>query len=125
MLGYIAATRVFERSALGIGLEVQEATDTETGIEVAFAWGEPTTVSGATIDRVLIPRTAADHSPLARIRTLWIVFRTALVVVSAVPVPTPLPDIAMHIKQSESVGQVRGDRARTPEQWFPRALRII
>jgi len=63
---------------------------------------------------------AAQHPPPANPRAAGI--RPRCLGVRAIPVPTPLPDIAMHIVEAPGVGAPGRDRMGLPAAVFPKRL---
>src|SRR5262245_54319274 len=84
-------------------------------------------VGGATVAAGAAPATAAHHAAITRRRTRWVFRRTLLLVVLAVPIEAPFPDIAVQVVQPQSVGRIRADRRGPFEECAARrpTIRII
>src|SRR5262249_17362626 len=92
-----------------------DADEAKAEAGAAAARRVPVAVGRAAEVAVGAPRTSAHNSETAtsrRLRPSWILPRALVVVVLLVPVGTPLPDVAVHVEQSKSVGLVGADRRR-------------
>src|SRR6185437_3677979 len=72
--------------------------DAKTGDKVKCRPALPESPCGATIAAGTAPTTATRHATIASRRTLRIIGRTLLIVVFAVPIVAPLPNVAVQIE---------------------------
>src|SRR5207302_85840 len=79
----------------------------EAQVEVLQARRGGVAVGRPAAPAAVVPAPAPDHPVRATRRPRWVARRAVLVVVLAVPVGTPLPDVAMHVPKPERIGRVR------------------
>jgi len=79
------------------------SNDSKTKIAATRMWKAPVTASTPKPDVTVVPRPPSHHAMRADCRSLGIVVRRAEVVIIAVPVPAPFPDVACHVTNAMSV----------------------
>ena len=82
------------------------ALDTNaTEADVLIRRGRPVLQPGRVAEKphVSVPCSSAHHPEPAFCRPSWIGFRALTVVVGAIPVPAPLPNISEHVVQSPGI----------------------
>ncbi len=81
----------------------------------AVAGGVPITDGGAAVPSIVVPRPAAQRPVL----TSCCALRIGLVAtgIIAIPIRTPFPNIAMHIKQSPGIGELEPHGVQLRPRW--------
>src|SRR5947208_379610 len=82
-----------------------DAEDAEATAAVADVGREPVAVRGAAVLSVVEPGPAAQDAKGAGLRTLRVLPWGFFVVVLAVPVSAPLPDVAVQVEEPKRVGR--------------------
>src|SRR5262249_14637866 len=83
---------------------VRNCRDAEAQVAVPARRRVPAAVRRPAVPAVVAPAAAPAHPDRAIVRTLRILLGAFTIVVFAVPVGTPLPDVAVHVQQAQRVG---------------------
>src|SRR5262245_41156941 len=101
-------------------ISVDAENDAKAAIRDTVERGTPAAARTAADRRPVVIGTAPYNMAFASRRPHWINAARFLVIVFAVPVSAPLPDVAMHVAQTPRVrvvALVSSDSCGSPERW--------